>query len=323
MEKNDKKVQILEFEKPIYTMQNKIDELKKTSQATHIDYNKEILKLEEQTKVYKKELYDKLEPYQKLQIARHPQRPNFMDYVHYMCDDFIELHGDRHGCDDKAIAGGIAKIDGRNVILVGTMKGKSTKENLECNFGMPQPQGYRKALRLFEHANRFDLPIITLVDTMGAYPGMMAEETGQGEAIAVNLKEMAKLSVPSIAVITGEGCSGGALGLAVSNKVMILEHAYYTVISPEGCASILWKDSSMARVATDSLKITGEDLLKFNIVDEIIKEPIGGAHYNAEEMAQNLKTALINSLDEFKNMSGEELRNQRYSKFRNMGVFLQ
>ncbi len=323
MEKNDKKVQILEFEKPIYTMQNKIDELKKTSQATHIDYNKEILKLEEQTKVYKKELYDKLEPYQKLQIARHPQRPNFMDYVHYMCDDFIELHGDRHGCDDKAIAGGIAKIDGRNVVLVGTMKGKSTKENLECNFGMPQPQGYRKALRLFEHANRFDLPIITLVDTMGAYPGMMAEETGQGEAIAVNLKEMAKLSVPSIAVITGEGCSGGALGLAVSNKVMILEHAYYTVISPEGCASILWKDSSMARVATDSLKITGEDLLKYNIVDEIIKEPIGGAHYNAEEMAQNLKTALINSLDEFKNMSGEELRNQRYSKFRNMGVFLQ
>lgn len=323
MEKNDKKVQILEFEKPIYTMQNKIDELKKTSQATHIDYNKEILKLEEQTKVYKKELYDKLEPYQKLQIARHPQRPNFMDYVHYMCDDFIELHGDRHGCDDKAIAGGIAKIDGRNVVLVGTMKGKSTKENLECNFGMPQPQGYRKALRLFEHANRFDLPIITLVDTMGAYPGMMAEETGQGEAIAVNLKEMAKLSVPSIAVITGEGCSGGALGLAVSNKVMILEHAYYTVISPEGCASILWKDSSMARVATDALKITGEDLLKYNIVDEIIKEPIGGAHYNAEEMAQNLKTALINSLDEFKNMSGEELRNQRYSKFRNMGVFLQ
>ena len=323
MEKNDKKVQILEFEKPIYTMQNKIDELKKTSQATHIDYNKEILKLEEQTKVYKKELYDKLEPYQKLQIARHPQRPNFMDYVHYMCDDFIELHGDRHGCDDKAIAGGIAKIDGRNVVLVGTMKGKSTKENLECNFGMPQPQGYRKALRLFEHANRFDLPIITLVDTMGAYPGMRAEETGQGEAIAVNLKEMAKLSVPSIAVITGEGCSGGALGLAVSNKVMILEHAYYTVISPEGCASILWKDSSMARVATDALKITGEDLLKFNIVDEIIKEPIGGAHYNAEEMAQNLKTALINSLDEFKNMSGEELRNQRYSKFRNMGVFLQ
>ena len=318
---NSKHIQILDFEKPIYTMQDKIEELKKTSTATHIDYRDEIKKLEEQTKVYKKELYEKLEPYQKLQIARHPQRPNFMDYVNFMCDDFIELHGDRHGTDDKAIAGGIASIDGMSVMLVGTMKGKSTKENLECNFGMPQPQGYRKALRLFEHANRFDLPIITLVDTMGAYPGMMAEETGQGEAIAVNLKEMAKMDVPIIAVITGEGCSGGALGLAVANKVMILEHAYYTVISPEGCASILWKDASMARVATDALKITGEDLLKFDIVDEVIKEPIGGAHYNAQEMADNLKSALVKSLNEFKGMTSDELRQHRYSKFRRMGVF--
>ncbi len=323
MSENDKKVQILDFEKPIYTIQDKIEELKQTSKDTHINYDDEIKKLEEQTKVYKKELYEKLEPYQKLQIARHPQRPNFMDYVHFMCEDFIEFHGDRHGYDDKAIAGGIAKIDGHKVMLIGTMKGKSTKENLECNFGMPQPQGYRKALRLFEHANRFDLPIITLIDTMGAYPGMMAEETGQGEAIAVNLKEMAKLGVPVIAVITGEGCSGGALGLAVANKVMILEHAYYTVISPEGCASILWKDASMAKVATDALKITGEDLLKYDIVDEVIKEPIGGAHYSAEEMSSNLKTSLIKALDEFKNMSPEELRTQRYSKFRRMGVFQQ
>ena len=176
-------------------------------------------------------------------------------------------------------------------------------------------------MRLFEHANRFDLPIIALVDTMGAYPGMMAEETGQGEAIAVNLKEMAKLNVPIIAVITGEGCSGGALGLAVANKVMILEHAYYTVISPEGCASILWKDASMAKVATDALKITGEDLLKFDIVDEVIKEPLGGAHYNAEEMASNLKASLVRALAEFKGMTSEELRNHRYSKFRRMGVF--
>ena len=323
MSENDKKVQILDFEKPIYTIQDKIEELKQTSKDTHINYDDEIKKLEEQTKVYKKELYEKLEPYQKLQIARHPQRPNFMDYVHFMCEDFIEFHGDRHGYDDKAIAGGIAKIDGHKVMLIGTMKGKSTKENLECNFGMPQPQGYRKALRLFEHANRFDLPIITLIDTMGAYPGMMAEETGQGEAIAVNLKEMAKLGVPVIAVITGEGCSGGALGLAVANKVMILEHAYYTVISPEGCASILWKDASMAKVATDALKITGEDLLKYDIVDEVIKEPIGGAHYSAEEMSSNLKTSLIKALDEFKNMSPEELRTHRYSKFRRMGVFQQ
>ena len=320
---DNKRVQILDFEKPIYTIQDKIEELKKTSIDTNINYEDEIKKLEEQTKVYKKELYEKLEPYQKLQIARHPQRPNFMDYVHFMCEEFIEFHGDRHGYDDKAIVGGVARIDGRNVMLIGTMKGKSTKENLECNFGMPQPQGYRKALRLFEHANRFDLPIITLVDTMGACPGMMAEETGQGEAIAVNLKEMAKLNVPIIAVVTGEGCSGWALGLAVANKVMILEHAYYTVISPEGCASILWKDSAMARVATDALKITGEDLLKYGIVDEIVKEPIGGAHYSAEEMSKNLKEALIKSLDEYKNMTSEELRVHRYSKFRNMGVFAQ
>ena len=320
---DNKKVQILEFEQPIYKIQDKIEELKKTSLDTNINYDVEIKKLEEQTKVYKKELYEKLEPYQKLQIARHPQRPNFMDYVQYMCDEFIELHGDRHGYDDRAIAGGVAKIGGKNVMLIGTVKGKSTKENLECNFGMPQPQGYRKALRLFEHANRFDLPIITLIDTMGAYPGMMAEETGQGEAIAVNLKEMAKLGVPIIAVVTGEGCSGGALGLAVANKVMILEHAYYTVISPEGCASILWKDSSMARVATNALKITGQDLLKYGIVDEIIKEPIGGAHYDVELMATNLKESLLKSLDEYKEQSAEDLRSQRYSKFRDMGVFLQ
>ncbi len=318
---NDKKVQVLDFEKPIYAIQDKIDELRQTSIDTHINYDSEIKKLEEQTQTYRKSLYENLEPYQKLQIARHPQRPNFMDYVHFMCEDFIELHGDRHGYDDKAIAGGVASIDGHHVMLIGTMKGKTTKENLEYNFGMPQPQGYRKALRLFEHADRFDLPIITLVDTMGAYPGMKAEEANQGEAIAMNLKEMAKLNVPIIATITGEGCSGGALGLAVANKVMILEHAYYTVISPEGCASILWKDASMAKVATDALKITGEDLLKYGIVDEIVKEPIGGAHYNAEEMAKNLKEALLKSLDEFKNMTSEELRQHRYSKFRNMGVF--
>jgi len=319
----DRKIQILDFEKPIYEMQDKINELKNASSTTQINYDSGIESLEEQTKMYKKELYEKLEPYQKLQIARHPQRPNFMDYVQFMCDDFVELHGDRHGCDDKAIAGGLARIGDRNIMLIGTVKGKSTKENLECNFGMPQPQGYRKALRLFEHANRFDLPIVTLVDTMGAYPGMLAEEAGQGEAIAFNLKEMAKLSVPVIAVITGEGCSGGALGLAVANKVMVLEHAYYTVISPEGCASILWKDAAMAKTATNALKITGDDLLKLGIIDEVVKEPIGGAHYSAQEMSDNLKQALLNSLDELEKMDGEQLRAHRYSKFRGMGVFLQ
>ncbi len=316
-------MQILEFEKPIYKMEEKIEELKKLSADTNMDYNDEIKKLENQTEEYKKELYESLEPYQKLQIARHPQRPNFLDYVHFMCEDFIEFHGDREGCDDRAIIGGIAKIDDRSVMLVGTQKGKTTKENLEYNFGMPQPQGYRKALRLFEHASKFNLPIITLVDTMGAYPGMQAEQTGQGIAIAVNLREMAKLEVPVIAVITGEGCSGGALGLAVANKVMILEHAYYTVISPEGCASILWRDANMAREAANALKITGKDLLQYGIVDEVIKEPVGGAHYNPEAMACELKKSLLNALDEYKNMSAQELKDDRYNKFRHMGVFAQ
>ena len=266
-------------------------------------------------------MYDNLEAYQKLQIARHPQRPNFLDYINLMTEDFIELHGDREGSDDRAIIGGIAKIDGNPVMIIGTQKGKTTKENLEYNFGMPQPQGYRKALRLFEHASRFNLPIITLVDTMGAYPGIKAEETGQGIAIAVNLKEMAKLDVPVIAVITGEGCSGGALGLAVANKVLILEHAYYTVISPEGCASILWRDAAEAKTAAQALKITGDDLLKFDIVDEVVKEPVGGAHYDIELMAKNLKESLLKALDEYKNMTPDELKEDRYSKFRRMGVF--
>lgn len=317
----DKKLQILEFEKPIYIMKEKIEELKKVSMDTNMNYNSEIETLEKQTEEYKKELYDNLEPYQKLQIARHPQRPNFYDYVNYITEDFIEFHGDREGTDDKAIAGGVCRINGTPVMLIGTVKGKTTKENLECNFGMPQPQGYRKALRLFEHASRFKLPIITLVDTMGAYPGIKAEETGQGIAIAVNLKEMAKLNVPIISVITGEGCSGGALGLAVSNKVMILEHAYYTVISPEGCASILWRDAAEAKTAANALRITASHLLKYKIVDEVIKEPMGGAHYDPELMASTLKTSLVNALDEFKGMEPDALRCHRYDKFRELGVF--
>ncbi len=319
----DKKVQVLDFEKPIYVMQEKIEELKKISMDTNMNYSSEIETLEKQTLEYKKELYENLEPYQKLQIARHPQRPNFFDYVELMTEDFIEFHGDREGTDDRAIAGGVCKINGTPIMLIGTVKGKTTKENLECNFGMPQPQGYRKALRLFEHASKFNLPIVTLVDTMGAYPGIKAEETAQGTAIAVNLKQMAKLDVPVISVITGEGCSGGALGLAVSNKVMILEHAYYTVISPEGCASILWRDAAEANKAANALKITGDDLLKFKIVDEVIKEPMGGAHYNPELMANTLKNSIVRALDEFKDMSPFELRNHRYDKFRALGVFAQ
>jgi acetyl-CoA carboxylase carboxyl transferase subunit alpha len=311
----------LDFEKPIIKIENKIQELRQMSTESGIDLSKEIETFENQAQEYKKELYEHLQPVQKLQIARHPNRPNFMDYIQLITSDFVELHVDREGSDDRAIIGGIARIGDNPVMIVGTMKGKSTKENLEYNFGMAQPQGYRKALRLFEHANRFSLPIVTLIDTMGAYPGIKAEETGQGIAIAVNLKEMAKLNVPVVAVITGEGCSGGALGLAVANKVLILEHAYYTVISPEGCASILWRDASQASAATNALKITSSDLLELEIIDGIVKEPMGGAHYDYELKSTNLKSEILKSLEELKEMSPEELRNDRYNKFRRMGVF--
>ena len=312
---------VLDFEKPIVEIQNKIDELKKMSEESGMDLNNQIETFEQQAQDYKKELYSKLKPSQKLQIARHPERPKFLDYVNLMCDEFIELHGDREGMDDRAIIGGIAKIDGKPLMIIGIQKGRNTKENLEYNFGMPQPQGYRKALRLFNHANKFNLPIVTLIDTPGAYPGIKAEETGQGGAIAVNLREMAKLNVPIISIITGEGCSGGALGLAVANRVMMLEHAYYTVISPEGCASILWRDAARFADAAEALKITSKDLLEFDIIDEEIPEPLGGAHTDYAEVTNNMKSSIMNALDELSKKSSEELRNERYNKFRKMGRF--
>lgn len=314
---------VLEFEKPLVEIQEKIKELKKISLESGMDLNKEIETFEQQANDYKKELYSNLRPFQKLQIARHQERPNFLNYTKLICDEFIEMHGDREGTDDRAIIGGLAKIGDKKVMLIGTQKGKTTKENLEYNFGMPQPQGYRKALRLFKHANKFKMPIVTLIDTPGAYPGISAEETGQGVAIAVNLREMAKLDVPVIAIIMGEGCSGGALGLAVANKVLMLEHAYYTVISPEGCASILWRDAAKYPDAAEALKITADDLIELGIVDGAIKEPVGGAHTCYSEMSQNMKDAILESISELENMSAEELRNQRYDKFRSMGRFIE
>ena len=314
---------ILDFEKPIMEIQEKIEELKKISLESGMDLDKEIETFEQQADDYRKELYSNLKPSQKMQIARHPERPNFLDYVGLMCTDFVELHGDREGMDDRAIIGGLARLDGHPVMIVGTMKGKSTKENLEYNFGMPQPEGYRKALRLFKHANKFNIPIVTIIDTPGAYPGISAEEKGQGSAIAVNLREMAKLEVPVIAIITGEGCSGGALGLAVANKVYLLEHAYYTVISPEGCASILWRDASKNNEAAEALKITAPDLMKFDIIDGAISEPVGGAHTNYELMADEMKHTIIGALDELNKYSGAELKSMRYQKFRKMGAFIE
>ncbi len=313
---------VLDFEKPILEIQEKIEELKKMSLESGMDLNKDIKVLEQEAEEFKKELFSNLDPTQKMQIARHPERPNFMDYVNYMCTDFVEMHGDRVGTDDRAIMGGLAKIDGKPVMIIGTMKGKSTKENLEYNFGMPQPEGYRKALRLFKHADKFNIPIVTIIDTPGAYPGISAEEHAQGAAIATNLREMQKLGVPVVAIISGEGCSGGALGLAVANKVYMLEHAYYTVISPEGCASILWRDASKNLEAATALKITAPHLLKHGIIDGDIKEPVRGAHTDYEAMAQEMKTTIKSAIDELSGMSREELRNQRYDKFRKMGAFI-
>ncbi|MGN1125277.1 MAG: acetyl-CoA carboxylase carboxyltransferase subunit alpha [Candidatus Gastranaerophilaceae bacterium] len=311
-----------EFEKPILEIRSKIEELKKISSESGMDLNSEIEKFEQQAKDYQNEIYENLKPSEKLQIARHANRPNFLDYMSLMCEDFIEMHGDRAGSDDRAIIGGVGRIGNFNAMFVGTQKGSTTKENLEYNFGMPQPEGYRKAMRLFNHANKFNLPIITLIDTPGAYPGVTAEQTGQGIAIAQNLRDMAKLDVPVIAVITGEGCSGGALGLAIANDVKMLEFAYYTVISPEGCASILFRDATKAAAAADALKITADDLLELGIIDESVKEPLGGAHNNKEEMAKNLKKVLISTLKKLSKMSPEKLRKQRYEKYRKMGCFL-
>ena len=314
---------VLEFEKPIVEIEKKIDELKKMSAESGLDMEKQIKTFEKQAHDYKKELYSKLKPSQKLQIARHQERPKCVEYVDLICEDFIELHGDREGLDDRAIAGGLAKFEGKPVMIIGIQKGRTTKENLDCNFGMPQPQGYRKALRLFKHANKFNLPIITLIDTPGAYPGIKAEETGQGMAIATNLREMSKLDVPVISIITGEGCSGGALGLAVANRVMMFEHAYYTVISPEGCASILWRDAALYAEAAEALKITSADLLKLGIIDEEIKEPIGGAHIDYRGAAKNMKNAISKALKELSKLSPEELKEERYNKFRAMGQFIE
>jgi len=310
----------LEFEEQLYKIEDKITELKNLSAESGMNLQEQIDTLTQQALEFKQDLYANLKPSQKLQMARHPMRPNFLEYTQLLSNDFIELHGDRAGTDDRAIIGGLCTIQGQTVMLIGTQKGKNTKENLIYNFGMPQPEGYRKALRLMYHAERFGIPIVTLIDTPGAYPGIKAEETGQGIAIAVNLAEMAKLTVPLVAVIAGEGCSGGALGLAVANKIFMLEHSYYTVISPEGCASILYRSADKAADAADALKITAKDLMKFDIVDGEIKEPLGGAHYDHELTAKNLSDTLTKALKELRKKSGEELKAERYNKFRKMGV---
>lgn len=311
----------LDFEKPILELERKIEELKKFSSSQKLDINSEIAKLEEKLEKVKREVFSNLTPWQRVQIARHPRRPYTLDYISLMTSDFVEIHGDRAFADDKAIICGFAKMDGQKVAVIGHQKGRDTKENLLRNFGSAHPEGYRKALRVMELAARFNIPIICLIDTPGAYPGIGAEERGQAEAIAYNLQEMFKLKVPVIAIVIGEGGSGGALGIGVGDRVCVLENSYYSVISPEGCAAILWKDRKKAPEAATVLKLTGTELLELGVIDEVIKEPLGGAHRDPEQTAKNIKATIKKYLAELKNIPGEKLTEQRYEKFRKMGVF--
>jgi acetyl-CoA carboxylase carboxyl transferase subunit alpha len=309
----------LDFEKPIVDLEKKIQELQNFSKEKHVDLSSEVKKLQEKLEGLKKDIYANLSPWQKVQIARHPQRPYTLDYISLIMTDFIELHGDRLFADDKALVGGLAKIGDIKVLVMGHQKGRDIKENLKRNFGCAHPEGYRKALRLMQMAQDFKLPIVVFVDTPGAYPGIGAEERGQAQAIATNLREMISIATPIISIIIGEGGSGGALGVAIADKVCVLENAYYSVISPEGCAAILWKDSSKAPEAAEALKLTAQDLLKMGLIDEIADEPPGGAHRDPLKMAQTLKEIILDNLKELSKEKKEELLKSRYNKFRSMG----
>ena len=313
----------LEFEKPIADLAAKIEELKKFSSESNVDMSEEIALLEGKLEKQKREVAKNLTPWQKVQLARHPERPYFEDYVERIAEDYLDLHGDRRYKDDGAIRGGFAKIDGRKVMLIGTQKGRNLEENKACNFGSPYPEGYRKALRLMQMAELAGVPVVTLVDTPGAYPGIESEERHIGEAIAVNLREMFKLTVPILVNVIGEGGSGGALGIGCGNKVNILENAYYSVITPEGCAAILWKDGAKTPDAAAALKLTCNDLKELGIIDEVIAEPVGGAHLDYDKAAELLKASIVKNLDELAKMSAEKLMEQRYDRFRVLGRFME
>jgi acetyl-CoA carboxylase carboxyl transferase subunit alpha len=310
----------LEFEKPIVELEKKIQELRSFIADKKIDLSSEVKKLEEKLEHLRKDTYTNLTPWQKVQLARHPQRPYTLDYINMLMTDFLELHGDRLFGDDLALICGLARLDKKKILVMGHQKGKDTKENLKRNFGCAHPEGYRKALRLMRLAEEFDLPIVIFIDTPGAYPGIGAEERGQSQAIATNLMEMMRISVPIISIVIGEGGSGGALGVGVADKVMVLENSYYSVISPEGCAAILWKDGSKASQAAEVLKLTGPDLLKMGIIDEVIPEPLGGAHRDPEKIAQTVKETILRNLKALETLDKEELLKIRYKKFRSMGV---
>lgn len=311
----------LEFERPIVQLRNKIAELKEFTKTSDLDLTSEIEKLEARLEKLEKDIYDNLKPWDRVQIARFPNRPTTLDYIAYLFEDFFECHGDRTFGDDEAIVGGIAKFQGLPVTIIGHQRGKDTKENIRRNFGMPHPEGYRKALRLMRQAEKFRRPIICFIDTKGAYPGKAAEERGQSEAIAKNLVEMAGLTVPVICIVIGEGGSGGALGLGVGNQIHMLENSTYSVISPEGAAAILWKDASKAKTAAESMKITAPDLKQLGIIDEVIPEIKGGAHKNIEKQAEEIEKVLKASLEQLLKLSEAELIENRYQRFRTIGAY--
>ena len=311
----------LSFEKPVLELEKKMHELENFSKKQDIDVSHEIELMKEKIAATRGQIYGNLTAWQKVQVARHPERPYTLDYIKNMTTDFVEIHGDRIHGDDRAIIGGFAKIDGQKVMLIGSQKGRDTRSNLECNFGCAYPEGYRKALRLMRLADKFNTPIVILIDTPGAFPGLESEERHIAEAIAVNLREMFNIRVPIIVTIIGEGGSGGALGIGIGDRILILEHAYYSVISPEGCAAILFKDRAYADKSAEALKITAQHLIENKLADEIVPEPKGGAHTDQKAAADNLKTAILRNLAELKTQTAEQLMNGRYDKFRAMGVF--
>jgi len=312
---------ILEFEKPIIELEQKIEELKKFTDSEHIDLSGEIENLTQRLEKLRGDIFQNLTSWQKVQLARHPDRPYTMDYVSMIMEDFIQLHGDRHFSDDKALTVGFARVGGNKIMLLGHQKGRDMNENLERNFGCAHPEGYRKAIRYMRLAEKYGVPIVTFIDTPGAYPGIGAEERGQAEAIAYNLREMAGIEVPIIVFVIGEGGSGGALGIGVGDRIYVLENAYYSVISPEGCAAILWRERSKAPSAAQALRLTAPELLELGIIDGIIQEPLGGAHRNPELAAEEIKKTITSSLSELSSLSGEELVKARYDKFRRMGAY--
>ncbi len=314
------KVQPLEFEKPIVELELQLEELLKASSGHDLDVSKEADRIRQKIAALREDTYRNLTAWQRVQISRHPARPFMLDYVERCCTEFVELHGDRHVGDDNAMPGGFATFGGIRCVVIGHQKGRDTKENLKRNFGSAHPEGYRKALRLMRLAEKFHLPVITLIDTPGAFPGIEAEERNIAEAIAFNLREMMRLQTPIVAVVLGEGGSGGALGIGVADRVLMLENAYYSVISPEGCAAILWKHRQHAPQAAEAMKVTAQDLKRFEIVDEIIPEPIGGAHQNHAAVAEALKNAVVKHVRELASLTTRQLLDGRYAKFRKFGA---